>query len=45
MAELGYKVSCFVLRLAAARARLRPKAASAPAKDYQNDGDSVRRLF
>jgi succinate dehydrogenase / fumarate reductase flavoprotein subunit len=46
MAELGYKVSCFVFHDSPRRAHsIAAQGGINAAKNYQNDGDSVRRLF
>ena len=46
MAELGYKVSCFVYHDSPRRAHsIAAQGGINAAKNYQNDGDSVRRLF
>lgn len=46
MAELGYNVSCFVYHDSPRRAHsIAAQGGINSAKNYQNDGDSVRRLF
>jgi succinate dehydrogenase / fumarate reductase flavoprotein subunit len=46
MAELGYNVSCFVYHDSPRRAHsIAAQGGINAAKNYQNDGDSVRRLF
>ncbi len=46
MAELGYQVSCFVYHDSPRRAHsIAAQGGINAAKNYQNDGDSVRRLF
>ena len=46
MAELGYKVSCFVYHDSPRRAHsIAAQGGINAAKNYQNDGDSVQRLF
>jgi succinate dehydrogenase / fumarate reductase flavoprotein subunit len=46
MAELGYQVSCFVFHDSPRRAHsIAAQGGINAAKNYQNDGDSVRRLF
>jgi succinate dehydrogenase / fumarate reductase flavoprotein subunit len=46
MAELGYRVSCFVFHDSPRRAHsIAAQGGINAAKNYQNDGDSVRRLF
>ncbi|MCE2902811.1 MAG: fumarate reductase/succinate dehydrogenase flavoprotein subunit [Gemmatimonas sp.] len=46
MAELGYNVSCFVFHDSPRRAHsIAAQGGINAAKNYQNDGDSVRRLF
>jgi succinate dehydrogenase / fumarate reductase flavoprotein subunit len=46
MAELGYKVSCFVFHDSPRRAHsIAAQGGINAAKNYQNDGDSVQRLF
>src|SRR6186713_1377899 len=46
MAELGYKVSCFVFHDSPRRAHsIAAQGGINAAKNYQNDGDSVHRLF
>ena len=46
MAELGYHVSCFVYHDSPRRAHsIAAQGGINAAKNYQNDGDSVRRLF
>ncbi len=46
MAELGYNVSCFVFHDSPRRAHsIAAQGGINSAKNYQNDGDSVRRLF
>src|SRR6186713_3069400 len=46
MAELGYKVSCFVFHDSPRRAHsIAAQGGINAAKNYQNDGDSVYRLF
>ncbi len=46
MAELGYKVSCFVYHDSPRRAHsIAAQGGINAAKNYQNDGDSIRRLF
>jgi len=46
MSELGYKVSCFVYHDSPRRAHsIAAQGGINAAKNYQNDGDSVRRLF
>jgi len=46
MAELGYNVSCFVFHDSPRRAHsIAAQGGINAAKNYQNDGDSVQRLF
>ena len=46
LAELGYKVSCFVFHDSPRRAHsIAAQGGINAAKNYQNDGDSVHRLF
>ncbi len=46
MSELGYKVSCFVYHDSPRRAHsIAAQGGINAAKNYQNDGDSVKRLF
>ena len=46
MAELGYHVSCFVFHDSPRRAHsIAAQGGINAAKNYQNDGDSVKRLF
>ncbi|WP_396212931.1 fumarate reductase/succinate dehydrogenase flavoprotein subunit [Gemmatimonas sp.] len=46
MSELGYNVSCFVFHDSPRRAHsIAAQGGINAAKNYQNDGDSVRRLF
>ncbi|MFO0229417.1 fumarate reductase/succinate dehydrogenase flavoprotein subunit [Gemmatimonas sp.] len=46
MAELGYNVSCFVFHDSPRRAHsIAAQGGINAAKNYQNDGDSVKRLF
>ncbi|QJR35042.1 fumarate reductase/succinate dehydrogenase flavoprotein subunit [Gemmatimonas groenlandica] len=46
MSELGYKVSCFVYHDTPRRAHsIAAQGGINAAKNYQNDGDSIRRLF
>jgi len=46
MAELGYKVDCFVFHDSPRRAHsIAAQGGINAAKNYQNDGDSVHRLF
>ena len=46
MAELGYKVKCFCYQDSPRRAHsIAAQGGINAAKNYQNDGDSVRRLF
>lgn len=46
MAEMGYNVSCFVFHDSPRRAHsIAAQGGINAAKNYQNDGDSVRRLF
>jgi succinate dehydrogenase / fumarate reductase flavoprotein subunit len=46
MAELGYQVSCFVFHDSPRRAHsIAAQGGINAAKNYRNDGDSVRRLF
>jgi succinate dehydrogenase / fumarate reductase flavoprotein subunit len=46
MAELGYNVSCFVFHDSPRRAHsIAAQGGINAAKNYQNDGDSIRRLF
>ncbi|MCC6246109.1 MAG: fumarate reductase/succinate dehydrogenase flavoprotein subunit [Gemmatimonadaceae bacterium] len=46
MAELGYQVSCYVFHDSPRRAHsIAAQGGINAAKNYQNDGDSVRRLF
>ncbi|WP_306520046.1 fumarate reductase/succinate dehydrogenase flavoprotein subunit [Gemmatimonas sp.] len=46
MAELGYNVSCFVYHDSPRRAHsIAAQGGINAAKNYQNDGDSVKRLF
>ncbi|HYW29880.1 MAG TPA: fumarate reductase/succinate dehydrogenase flavoprotein subunit [Gemmatimonas sp.] len=46
MAELGYRVSCFVYHDSPRRAHsIAAQGGINAAKNYQNDGDSVKRLF
>jgi succinate dehydrogenase / fumarate reductase flavoprotein subunit len=46
MAELGYRVSCFVFHDSPRRAHsIAAQGGINAAKNYQNDGDSVKRLF
>ena len=46
MAELGYKVSCFVYHDSPRRAHsIAAQGGINAAKNYQNDGDSIYRLF
>src|SRR5215212_7550036 len=46
MSELGYKVSCFVFHDSPRRAHsIAAQGGINAAKNYQNDGDSIRRLF
>jgi succinate dehydrogenase / fumarate reductase flavoprotein subunit len=46
MAELGYRVSCFVYHDSPRRAHsIAAQGGINAAKNYQNDGDSIRRLF
>ena len=46
MAELGYKVKCFVFHDSPRRAHsIAAQGGINAAKNYQNDGDSVHRLF
>jgi succinate dehydrogenase / fumarate reductase flavoprotein subunit len=46
LAELGYHVSCFVFHDSPRRAHsIAAQGGINAAKNYQNDGDSVRRLF
>ncbi|MEO7521284.1 MAG: FAD-binding protein, partial [Gemmatimonas sp.] len=46
MAELGYRVSCFVYHDSPRRAHsIAAQGGINAAKNYQNDGDSVHRLF
>lgn len=46
MAELGYNVSCFVYHDSPRRAHsIAAQGGINAAKNYQNDGDSIRRLF
>jgi succinate dehydrogenase / fumarate reductase, flavoprotein subunit len=46
MSELGYKVSCFVYHDSPRRAHsIAAQGGINAAKNYQNDGDSVQRLF
>ncbi len=46
MSELGYKVSCFVYHDSPRRAHsIAAQGGINAAKNYQNDGDSIKRLF
>ncbi len=46
MSELGYKVSCFVFHDSPRRAHsIAAQGGINAAKNYQNDGDSIKRLF
>jgi succinate dehydrogenase / fumarate reductase, flavoprotein subunit len=46
MSELGYKVSCFVYHDSPRRAHsIAAQGGINAAKNYQNDGDSIQRLF
>jgi len=46
MAEMGYRVSCFVYHDTPRRAHsIAAQGGINAAKNYQNDGDSIRRLF
>jgi succinate dehydrogenase / fumarate reductase flavoprotein subunit len=46
MAELGYNVSCFVFHDSPRRAHsIAAQGGINAAKNYQNDGDSIKRLF
>lgn len=46
LAELGYKVKCFCFQDSARRAHsIAAQGGINAAKNYQNDGDSVHRLF
>src|SRR5947207_5792684 len=46
LAELGYNVSCFCYQDSARRAHsIAAQGGINAAKNYQNDGDSIRRLF
>ena len=46
LAELGYKVSCFVYHDSPRRAHsIAAQGGINAAKNYQNDGDSIKRLF
>ena len=46
LAELGYKVKCFCYQDSPRRAHsIAAQGGINAAKNYQNDGDSVRRLF
>ncbi len=46
LSELGYKVSCFVYHDTPRRAHsIAAQGGINAAKNYQNDGDSIRRLF
>jgi succinate dehydrogenase / fumarate reductase, flavoprotein subunit len=46
MSELGYKVSCFVFHDSPRRAHsIAAQGGINAAKNYQNDGDSIQRLF
>ncbi|MES2521141.1 MAG: fumarate reductase/succinate dehydrogenase flavoprotein subunit [Gemmatimonadota bacterium] len=46
MAELGYRVSCFVYHDSPRRAHsIAAQGGINAAKNYQNDGDSIKRLF
>jgi succinate dehydrogenase / fumarate reductase, flavoprotein subunit len=46
MAELGYRVSCFVYHDSPRRAHsIAAQGGINAAKNYQNDGDSIQRLF
>src|SRR5690349_4526281 len=46
MAELGYRVSCFVYHDSPRRAHsIAAQGGINAAKNYQNDGDSIYRLF
>ena len=46
MSELGYRVSCFVYHDSPRRAHsIAAQGGINAAKNYQNDGDSIKRLF